>query len=149
MIRPRLLLMIVASVLCPSASASTRDADAEALHRASSEVVWDTVNECHFDSTFGGLDWRGIRDSNDDLADHVADDAGFIELMNRMLGELRLSHYAVFRTDEKGRPRDHVRRYDRTRGASARRRRGRDRGQAELPRGRGGSEARLYHRSHR
>jgi carboxyl-terminal processing protease len=60
------------------------------------EMVWQTVNEHHYDSTFGGLDWNEIHDRYYDLVANAKDDAGFMELVNKMLDELKLSHYAVF-----------------------------------------------------
>jgi len=63
---------------------------------ASYDTVWQTVNEHHYDSTFGGLDWNEIHDRYYDLVANVEDDAGFIEIVNKMLAELQLSHYAVF-----------------------------------------------------
>ena len=63
---------------------------------ASYDTVWQTVNENHFDSTFGGLDWNEIHDRYYDLITMVNDDDEFIEIANRMLAELKLSHYAVF-----------------------------------------------------
>jgi carboxyl-terminal processing protease len=63
---------------------------------ASYDTVWQTVNEHHYDSTFGGLNWNEIHDRYYDLVTNVKDDDGFIDIVNKMLGELKLSHYAVF-----------------------------------------------------
>jgi len=71
------------------------------LGRASLDTVWQTVSECHFDSTFGGLDWQGIHDRYYGLAAKAENDDALIKLMNQMLLELKLSHYAVFHMDDK------------------------------------------------
>ncbi len=63
---------------------------------ASYDTVWQTVNENHFDSTFGGLDWNEIYSRYYELVSRVEDDASFIKIVNDMLAELKLSHYAVF-----------------------------------------------------
>ncbi len=63
---------------------------------ASYDTVWQTVNENHFDSTFGGLDWNEIYSRYYVLVSKVEDDASFIKIVNDMLAELKLSHYAVF-----------------------------------------------------
>jgi carboxyl-terminal processing protease len=63
---------------------------------ASFDTVWQTVNENHFDPTFGGIDWNEIHRRYHGQVSNVMDDAAFIELMNKMLGELNLSHYSVF-----------------------------------------------------
>jgi carboxyl-terminal processing protease len=67
---------------------------------ASYDTVWQTVNEHHYDSTFGGLDWNEIHDRYYDLVANVKDDAAFMELVNKMLDELKLSHYAVFHVEK-------------------------------------------------
>ena len=63
---------------------------------ASYDTVWHTVNEHHYDPTFGGLDWNEIHDRYYKLVANVTDDAEFIKIVNKMLTELKLSHYAVF-----------------------------------------------------
>jgi carboxyl-terminal processing protease len=76
--------------------------DAVGLRIASYEAIWQTVNEQHYDSTFGGLDWTAIHDKYYDLVKHADDETGFLEIANRMLGELGLSHYSVFRAEPDG-----------------------------------------------
>ena len=71
------------------------------LARASLDTVWQTVYEYHYDSTFGGLNWKEIHDRYYALAAAAEDDDSFIKLMNQMLLELKLSHYAVFRMEDK------------------------------------------------
>ncbi len=77
-------------------SASSQEPGDMNVWIASYDTVWQTVNEHHYDSTFGGLDWNEIRDRYYDLVANVKDDEGFIEIVNKMLSELKLSHYAVF-----------------------------------------------------
>ena len=72
------------------------------LRIASYEAIWQTVNEQHYDSTFGGRDWTAIHDKYYDLVKHGEDEAGFLAIANRMLGELGLSHYSVFRAEQEG-----------------------------------------------
>lgn len=79
------------------------DADHLDLGRASLDTVWRTVYENHYDTTFGGLDWRKIRSRYIELTVGVADEDSLISLMNKMLLELKLSHYAVLQTDKKER----------------------------------------------
>ncbi|UCC81195.1 MAG: hypothetical protein JSW64_07520 [Candidatus Zixiibacteriota bacterium] len=68
---------------------------------ASLDTVWQTVNEFHYDSTFGGVDWKEIHDRYRKLADKAENDDALIQLMNDMLGELKVSHYAVFRMEKR------------------------------------------------
>lgn len=72
------------------------------LRIASYEAIWQTVNEQHYDSTFGGRDWTTIHDEYYDLVKHAEDEAGFLAIANRMLGELGLSHYSVFLAEQEG-----------------------------------------------
>jgi carboxyl-terminal processing protease len=65
--------------------------------RASFDTIWQTVNENHYDPTFGGVDWNAIYSRYEAQMAEVEDDGEFIRLMNEMLQELGLSHYAVFR----------------------------------------------------
>ncbi len=84
--------------------ASSQDPDGENVWLASYETVWRTVNKHHFDPTFGGLDWRAIPDRYHDLVAGVTDNAGFVAVANRMLGELEPSHCAVFDLKEDSSP---------------------------------------------
>ena len=68
---------------------------------ASLDTVWQTVSEYHYDTTFGGVDWQEIHDRYYKTARTVRDDDSLIQLMNDMLLELKLSHYAVFRPEKK------------------------------------------------
>jgi carboxyl-terminal processing protease len=67
------------------------------MQRASFDTIWSTVNENHYDPTFGGVDWNSIYGRYEAQVETIEDDAEFIRLMNEMLQELGLSHYAVFR----------------------------------------------------
>ena len=63
---------------------------------ASFDTVWQTVNENHYDPAFGGIDWNEIYDRYRKQVADLKDNEQFIELVNKMLKELKLSHYAVF-----------------------------------------------------
>jgi C-terminal processing protease CtpA/Prc len=91
-------LIIITSIPSPVSSQVPGDVN---VWVASYDTVWQTVNEHHYDSTFGGLDWNEIYDRYYDLVANVKDDAEFIEIVNKMLAELKLSHYAVFHMKEK------------------------------------------------
>ncbi|CAB1063134.1 hypothetical protein D1BOALGB6SA_7917 [Olavius sp. associated proteobacterium Delta 1] len=59
------------------------------------ETVWQTVNEKHYDPTFGGVDWNAVYDRYRPGIAAINDDADFYMLTNRMLFELNLSHLLV------------------------------------------------------
>ncbi len=69
--------------------------DAAELRRQSFEKVWTTVNEKHFDPTFGGVDWQKMREIYEPKAAAAKTDAEFYAILREMLGELKLSHFAI------------------------------------------------------
>jgi len=94
------VVICVISIIFLTSIASSQVPDDVNVWIVSYDTVWQTVNEHHYDSTFGGLDWNEIYDRYYDLVANVKDDAGFMEIVNKMLAELKLSHYAVFHVEE-------------------------------------------------
>lgn len=66
---------------------------------AAFEMVWKTVNDNHYDPTFGGVDWAAVRTKYEPLAKATKTDGELHALLGKMLGELKLSHFGVFETD--------------------------------------------------
>lgn len=66
------------------------------LRRQSFEKVWNIINEKHYDPTFGGIDWQKMRKIYQPQAESAKFDAEFHGVLNRMLRELKLSHFAVY-----------------------------------------------------
>jgi len=80
----------------------SRDAvkpDAAELRRQSFEKVWTTINEKHFDPTFGGVDWQKVRETYEPKAAAAKTDAELYTVLRQMLGELKLSHFAILPPD--------------------------------------------------
>lgn len=107
-----LKLLLAAVLLCVAAQAAaaqapatrpepaqTATADVAALRRETFDVVWRTVNENHFDPTFGGLDWAAVGERYRPLAAAAKTDAEFYGVLRRMVGELKLSHFAIYPPD--------------------------------------------------
>jgi carboxyl-terminal processing protease len=65
------------------------------------DVVWQTVGEKYFDSTFGGLDWNKAYDRYQPQIAAAPNDSSFYELINKMLLELNVSHMCVIPPDKK------------------------------------------------
>ena len=63
---------------------------AETLNEKSFEIVWQTVNARHFDSTFGGMDWEAIHDRYEPNISTNKSDIDFYTITNHMLFELNL-----------------------------------------------------------
>ncbi len=60
------------------------------------EKVWTTVNEKHYDPTFGGVDWKAVRGKYEQLARKAKTDDELHSVLRSMLGELRLSHFGIY-----------------------------------------------------
>ena len=60
------------------------------------DKVWNTINDKHYDPTFGGVDWIHVRELYLPKAKAAKSDEEFHNVLRQMLGELRLSHFNVF-----------------------------------------------------
>jgi carboxyl-terminal processing protease len=68
----------------------------ERARRDSFDIVWRTVNDNHYDPTFGGVDWTAVRARYEPLALAAKTDAEFHDVLRRMIGELKLSHFVIY-----------------------------------------------------
>ncbi len=96
-----LLSFILLSCLLPlnaqkKAAATKLDSAAAEVRRQSFDKVWNTINEKHFDPTFGGVDWLKMRGVYEPQAKAAKTNTDFNTVLNRMLGELKLSHFLVY-----------------------------------------------------
>ncbi len=73
--------------------------DAAELRHQSFEKVWTTINEKHFDPTFGGVDWQKVRETYEPRASAAKTDAELYTVLRQMLAELKLSHFAILPPD--------------------------------------------------
>lgn len=79
--------------------ASVPDAETARLRLEAFDKVWKTVNDNHYDPTFGGVDWNKIRVDYLPKANAAKTDAEFNGILRRMLSELKLSHFGIFPKD--------------------------------------------------
>ncbi len=77
----------------------TEKPDAAELRRQSFDKVWTTINEKHFDPTFGGVNWQKVRETYEPKASAAKSDAELYSVLRQMLGELKLSHFNIFPPD--------------------------------------------------
>ncbi|MDQ3181822.1 MAG: S41 family peptidase [Acidobacteriota bacterium] len=63
------------------------------------EKIWKTVNEKFYDANFGGIDWKAAKMRYAPQVAQVKSDAEFYELMERMLGEFKVSHLEIITPD--------------------------------------------------
>lgn len=75
-------------------AATGADKNAE-LRRQSFEKVWTTINEKHFDPTFGGVDWKKIGEIYEPKALAAKTDAELYQVLQQMLDELGQSHFNI------------------------------------------------------
>lgn len=64
------------------------------------ETVWQTINEKHFDSTFGGLDWSEVHNRYQPQIKAAQNEEEYYLLINKMLFELNVSHIGVVPPDD-------------------------------------------------
>lgn len=69
--------------------------DPAAVRMQAFEKVWSTVNENHYDPTFGGVDWSKVRRDYLPRAEAAKTDDEIHNILRRMLGELKLSHFGI------------------------------------------------------
>ena len=59
-------------------------------------MVWNIVNERHFDRTFGGVDWQKVGEAYKPEALAAKSDEELHRILNRMVGELNQSHFNIY-----------------------------------------------------
>lgn len=69
--------------------------DSAAIRLETFNKVWNTVNEKHYDPTFGGVDWKKIRGVYEPKAISAKTDNEFHGVLRQMLSELKLSHFGI------------------------------------------------------
>ncbi|MFT3780372.1 MAG: S41 family peptidase [Nibricoccus sp.] len=63
------------------------------------DVVWTTVYENYFDTTFGGVDWRAMREKYRLRLWAAEDKRALARLLQEMLNELKRTHFAIIPRD--------------------------------------------------
>lgn len=91
-----LLAFLAASAQQTAPAPDKVKTDNAELRRQSFEKVWQTINDNHFDPTFGGVDWQKTREIYAPQIAAAKTDAEFYRIMQRMIGELKLSHFSIY-----------------------------------------------------
>jgi C-terminal processing protease CtpA/Prc len=76
-------------------AAQTTKESSPQIRQKTFEKVWQTVNEKYFDANFGGVDWRQVHERYAPQAAKVKTNAELHQLLNKMLGELKVSHMGI------------------------------------------------------
>ncbi|MBX7220071.1 MAG: hypothetical protein K1Y36_09000 [Blastocatellia bacterium] len=89
-----------ASHPAPTAATSATGVLTEAVRDETFELVWKTINESHWDATFGGVDWKAVHDRYQPLVKQETNEKAFHEMLHKMVGELHHSHVRVLPPDQ-------------------------------------------------
>ena len=79
----------------PTPAPTPLSEEAKAIRQQTFDKVWSTVNEKHYDPTFGGVDWAKVREKYEPQALAAVSDQQFHGMLRDMLGELKLSHFEI------------------------------------------------------
>lgn len=90
------LLSIALAFVSTFGQASAPASEFPKVRQEAFDKVWSTINEKHYDPTFGGVNWAEVRELYLPKAKAAATDQDFHNVLRLMLGELKLSHFNVF-----------------------------------------------------
>lgn len=82
----------------PGQNPAAQPGEAE-LRRQAFDKVWTTINEKHYDPTFGGVDWAHVREVYAPKAAAAGTRNEFHAVLRQMIGELKLSHFGIYPRD--------------------------------------------------
>src|SRR5688572_31324915 len=80
-------LLIIAAAGCVYAQPSPQPSYPQLFN-----LVWQTINDNFYDPSFGGVDWKRVRQKYSPEVAKVKDDRSFGDLAYRMMRELQASH---------------------------------------------------------
>lgn len=72
-----------------------KDSEQTKIRLQTFEKVWNTINEKHFDPTFGGVDWKKVGEDYEPKALAAKSNEEFYAVLQQMLGELNQSHFGI------------------------------------------------------
>lgn len=94
-----LLTFLPLSAQAPAPSPDAAQAEEAGLRRQAFDKVWNTVNERHYDATFGGVDWAKMREVYAPKAAAAKTRPEFHSVLRQLLAELKLSHFGIYPRD--------------------------------------------------
>jgi carboxyl-terminal processing protease len=97
---PWLLLAVLAAFILGAAMAPAQQKPQQTpqerqLNIDSLEHLWKTIYENHFDSTFGGVDWKAVRLEFLPKVEAARDKSEVRAVMRGMLSRLKLTHFSI------------------------------------------------------
>jgi carboxyl-terminal processing protease len=85
----------LAAAGCAAAGHRRSDAGPLPMAAESFDAAWQVINDTHFDTTFNGVDWAGVRRELRPRAVAARDADELRGVIGEMLGRLRQSHFLV------------------------------------------------------
>lgn len=100
-----ILFLVLACSAAAAQSASTSQAvsdaaGASALRQKTFERAWEVVRDKFYDPNFNGVDWEAVRARYAPQVAAVKTDEELYKLLNRMVGELKVSHMEIITPEE-------------------------------------------------
>lgn len=97
MSRPLARLALLLGLLVPATSAAPQSSDAVTSEQAVAafDEAWQRVHDTHFDRDFNGVDWAAVKAELRPEAAKARSRDEVRDVINRMLGRLGQSHFAV------------------------------------------------------
>jgi carboxyl-terminal processing protease len=71
----------------------------EKIKKETLEKAWNTINDTYYDTTFNGVNWKEVKTKYERLLTEVKTNQDLTDLLNRMVGELKVSHLKVIPPD--------------------------------------------------
>jgi len=93
--RRQSLPLVIAALAAAAAPVRAQDTLSAALALETFDTAWRIVYETHFDTTFNGVDWVGLRDELRPRVVGLTDRAELRGILRDMLGRLGQSHFAL------------------------------------------------------
>ena len=93
---PLFLLLTAVLLGCShSPKAPTLSAHQKQQNMESYDYVWTTIQDSHYDTTFGGLDWPGVYDELKPRMEAAVTMGEARAVLEDMISRLGLSHFAI------------------------------------------------------
>lgn len=78
-----------------SINAQAIDLKTNQLRQKTFDIVWSTINEVHYDTKFGGVDWVKMKKIYQPKAMKTISDDDFHTVLSQMISELKRSHLSI------------------------------------------------------
>src|SRR6266581_1185586 len=89
------LLPLQATAPAAVSSPSAPPESSAEVRQQTFEIVWRTVKEKHFDPNMNGVNWDAVHERYQPQVSSVKSDNELYTALNKMLGELKQSHFSV------------------------------------------------------